>query len=1012
MAKSNPPKKNQPEKRENTGLSNISLKNTISNFEGCLSIIVPLGNRPTEILLQEIKNFQTHWKQDLDLIIVGDVESKKTDLTHCSWIHSTLTKRNQLIHAGLKEAKGSFVLLADPDFGTSLTQILLWLHQDPQHNFEPDTLWVGSRMEKKSKTTGLDFSAKIFQGFVELFTQFNGTDSQSHFCLGSTPVIQDLYEKSQKGTDLSLLQLASLYQIPIESKPIEWEKPASVKKDPSELFSKKWDLFTSRWLTQLAFFFIHPFQDAKKNILSKESPWFRLAYALSAFVLFIVMTQLSFDYGITGDEVLQKNYGDDVLAYYESGGKNKKCLEWELLAYYGGLFDYLAAWCNKYIGGLDIYDMRHLLNSIFGFVIMLYGARISRLVSGKYSVALLTLILLALSPRLFGDSMNNPKDIPFATGFVMSVYYMLLLSQQLPRPSVKSIVMLFLSIGITINVRSGGIILLPYLAVFMGMTILSKPELRSYLLGLQWRKIFDFAFLFFLVIALGYWAGTWFWPYAQQDILKNPFIALNEMTKYSVGIRMLWEGRSLWSDELPWYYIPQWLIMSSPLIVLAGFPLSVLVLTKKHQRKILLLSLVAFAGIFPVAYAIYQKSSLYDGMRHFLFVYPMLVVVSAQGLYYLSQLISNTIYKFGIALGIGLLCILPLKWLIISHPHQYVYFNEAFGGIEAAYGKYETDYWMNSMRPICEWFIENEPKVKKGEEIIVATNCVAPVEYYFSKYKNIKLKYVRYHERVKADYDYLITYSRFLTQGFMKNKAWPNGDVVYVEQVNGVPLGCITKMKNRNLLGLESENALKQKDISKAVSLLEQIVKEDPKNESALMSLVQLYPNIQAFDKMKWAIDQVLLIADDYVNALGMKGVYYLNTSKADSAKICFQKAIDFNYKYTFGYFYLASLEVQNNNPSAAISYLLKFDEYGGQPAQGYDLAIQTSQQLKNQLYELYFTAKKLAITGKSNEAYNLIGQVLTIDPNFEPAKKLKKSFDDAMKAQQIKEENRKNGIQ
>jgi tetratricopeptide (TPR) repeat protein len=131
-----------------------------------------------------------------------------------------------------------------------------------------------------------------------------------------------------------------------------------------------------------------------------------------------------------------------------------------------------------------------------------------------------------------------------------------------------------------------------------------------------------------------------------------------------------------------------------------------------------------------------------------------------------------------------------------------------------------------------------------------------------------------------------------------------------------------------------------------------------------------------------------------------------------DSAKICFQKAIDFNYKYTFGYFYLASLEVQNNNPSAAISYLLKFDEYGGQPAQGYDLAIQTSQQLKNQLYELYFTAKKLAITGKSNEAYNLIGQVLTIDPNFEPAKKLKKSFDDAMKAQQIKEENRKNGIQ
>ena len=47
---------------------------------------------------------------------------------------------------------------------------------------------------------------------------------------------------------------------------------------------------------------------------------------------------------------------------------------------------------------------------------------------------------------------------------------------------------------------------------------------------------------------------------------------------------------------------------------------------------------------------------------------------------------------------------------LFSHP------NEFFGGVENAYNYCETDYWMNSTKEACQWFVENVPEVKEGKE--------------------------------------------------------------------------------------------------------------------------------------------------------------------------------------------------------------------------------------------------------------------------------------------------------
>lgn len=49
---------------------------------------------------------------------------------------------------------------------------------------------------------------------------------------------------------------------------------------------------------------------------------------------------------------------------------------------------------------------------------------------------------------------------------------------------------------------------------------------------------------------------------------------------------------------------------------------------------------------------------------------------------------------------------LPLIWSFKNHPNEYCYFNEMEGGINGAYGNFETDYWMNSTRESSQWLRE------------------------------------------------------------------------------------------------------------------------------------------------------------------------------------------------------------------------------------------------------------------------------------------------------------------
>ena len=126
---------------------------------------------------------------------------------------------------------------------------------------------------------------------------------------------------------------------------------------------------------------------------------------------------------------------------------------------YGVIFDVPAAYLEiilKINNPLKIYEFRHLLNFLYFYlgVIFLYKLLINRFNNKFYS--LFGCILFILTPRIFGDSFQNNKDIIFITFFIISIFY---LFKTVEKNSIKNFIFLSLFSAIATSTRLFGLVL-------------------------------------------------------------------------------------------------------------------------------------------------------------------------------------------------------------------------------------------------------------------------------------------------------------------------------------------------------------------------------------------------------------------------------------------------------------------------------------------------------------------------------------------------------------------------
>jgi len=632
-----------------------------------------------------------------------------------------------------------------------------------------------------------------------------------------------------------------------------------------------------------------------------------------AFVMLAGLLLISRDAGISGDEEVHYRHSEDVYDYYASLGKDQDALSTPKthLQYYGQTPDNIAAILIHWLGINDVYGFRHLFSSFTGWLAIFMTAWFARWLKG-YGAAVIVLLLFAVSPRFLGHLQNNLKDIPFALAYIAGVYYILRLTYSKFKSQTSLVLLLVVSIAFSVSIRAGGILLVFYL-LFAGFLYYFLDYLKKKKTSPD--QLLRTAFLLLIISTAGYLAGLLLWPYALQNPIMNPWKSYQVMTHFPTTIQQIFDGKFIWSDFHPWYYLPKYMLITIPLVVFVGL-LLFLVFSKRiiESRHRLTYGFLIFSVVFPILFVILKGANLYGGWRHFIFLYPGIVLLSAIGLNEFFARYTRRAVRGAFFLAFAFLIFHPLRFMASSHPYYYLYYNQLTGGLKGAYGNYETDYYYHTMRSGAEWLRqyleENEVKGK----VVVGSNF--SVNWYLRDLNNVGFRYFTWQQRNDVDWDYAIIGNSYIRPEQLRRNHFPPEGTIHTVLVDGVPMCAV--VARRSKLALEGSRAFENDDYAQSAKLYKAALNFYKNDEHIWFKLAKslslLGRNQDALD----AVHHALAINEMYEPALKLAGQLKMEQGDLQAARLDFEKLIQANQKYFSAYVELAKILTKEAQPDEA----------------------------------------------------------------------------------------------
>ena len=432
------------------------------------------------------------------------------------------------------------------------------------------------------------------------------------------------------------------------------------------------------------------------------------------FLLFLLLgLWLYGDYGVSTDEPAQRAIGQTSLSYIANLFAIPFLLDYSAPLSnpasvflgqkdrdYGVAFELPAELLIKllHLTGPDIYLFRHLLTFLLFFIAVFYIYKIAKVRYSDWRIGLLAALFLILSPRIFGDSFFNDKDLVFLSVFVLGTYTLVRLALN---PTLRTALWHALACGVAIDVRIMAVILpVATVAVLLSLLLRKKSTTSQIILIL-------FTYLLALVIFV-----VAFWPWLWLDPLGNFLTAFRNMAHFPHVIDMYFMGQIVSSGALPWYYVPVWVGVTTPILYLVLFFLgsSATIIKLASNGKRLwgtnqeLLDLI-FLGLFaaPLIAVIVLESVLYNGWRQMYFIYPAFILIAVRGFYCLWVYVKAK-KRLQVALMIVIVSCLASTcyWMVRWHPYQYLYFNQLAGDSST---RFDVDYWAVAYRRPLEKII-------------------------------------------------------------------------------------------------------------------------------------------------------------------------------------------------------------------------------------------------------------------------------------------------------------------
>jgi hypothetical protein len=461
------------------------------------------------------------------------------------------------------------------------------------------------------------------------------------------------------------------------------------------------------------------------------------AAALLGAVLVVGLATAA-DYGLTVDEFNTDDYGPKALAWYTSGFRDRSQFETVefSLWYYGPWFQMLTAHVQSF-DFADRITVRHAMTFLVGLAGVAALLPLGRLAAGRWA-GLAAIVLCLMTGYFYGSLFFTPIDVPFLAAMTWATLAIVVMTRQV-LPSWRATLAAGLLSGLAIATRTGGIITHVYL---LGALLLCAAEVVATGGRLTRRYVMDLSARFAAVLVIAWITAVALWPWLQTG---NPFvhfkIALVHFATIPVSFEFAHWGTQISTSALPPSYVAAQLMVRLPeaFLVLvavacvhavaAAAKLARDAVAKSHieRRALWRAAVLTLAGeramvtvcaavVLPLGFLILQRATMYDGIRHVLFVIPMLAVVAGLGWRTLLPLLARAPVAAAVIAGA---CVgSSVTTLAALHPLEYVAMNAIAGGTRGAYDRFELDYWSaaatEALRRL-EQRLDRDPSMRSAE---------------------------------------------------------------------------------------------------------------------------------------------------------------------------------------------------------------------------------------------------------------------------------------------------------
>jgi hypothetical protein len=445
-----------------------------------------------------------------------------------------------------------------------------------------------------------------------------------------------------------------------------------------------------------------------------------LASIVAGLVGWVISFTSIFKTGLGWDSVFDLNAAKISI---ENSGSEDLNAYYDLIPitseFYGTFVYKIADWLSIQFTNRSIFEDTLALNnyyfidvttwfiSLFSIILVCLALYIT-FDSKKY--ALYFFGLVSSLPIWVGMSQVNSKDVPVAAGIsILSAGFMLILKKYIFRKFFwLGILYITIGTGMSIAVRPASILLvMTFLSLNTLIFVLFNLNKRNFIL--IFRKIFIIYFISFSVSIFILYLSN---PISISNLFSWVIDAIRVSLDYPSIQPIRVFGQDLLSNELPPWYIFAWVWAQLPTLTFLSLFLGIYILTKRAllDKNLNLIYFVSpfliQALLIPFSFMILQPN-MYNGIRHVLFIYPALMLISVVFLVNILELPNSKfitpIAHIFTALVFFLNIFATFRWA----PYSYAFINPVAGMSEQR--NWDLDYWGLSSREGIELLQKIDP---------------------------------------------------------------------------------------------------------------------------------------------------------------------------------------------------------------------------------------------------------------------------------------------------------------